>query len=94
MAPIALFDDRSSSNGDHAAPPTSILHDKDLLEPVAVVGFSLKFPQDALSAKSFWNMLLEGRCAKSDVPKDRFDVDSFYVPGTKRQDEASISIRT
>ena len=52
----------------------------DKLEPIAVVGFALKFPQDATSAESFWQMLADGRSAMTDIPKDRFNIDAFYNP--------------
>ena len=61
--------------------------DNDHLEPIAVVGFSLKFPQDASSTQSFWNMLVEGRSAMTKAPKERFNIDSLHVPNTKRLDE-------
>ncbi|KAL4947728.1 hypothetical protein BDW69DRAFT_189927 [Aspergillus filifer] len=47
------------------------------LDPIAVVGFSLKFPQDADSAETFWEMLYSGRCAMTEIPEDRFAIDSF-----------------
>lgn len=59
----------------------------DLLEPIAIVGLSLKFPQDATSPQKFWEMLVEGRTASTRVPSDRFNVDSHCSAGTKRLDE-------
>ncbi|MCJ1389265.1 hypothetical protein MMC18_002121 [Xylographa bjoerkii] len=53
---------------------------EDVVEPIAVVGYSLKFPQDATSSEGFWQMLVNGRSAMSDVPKDRFNLDAFYHP--------------
>ncbi|RAH81722.1 ketoacyl-synt-domain-containing protein [Aspergillus japonicus CBS 114.51] len=49
-------------------------------DPIAVVGFSLKFPQDADSSDGFWNMLHEGRCAMTEFPADRFNMDTFEGP--------------
>ncbi|PYI31454.1 hypothetical protein BP00DRAFT_474969 [Aspergillus indologenus CBS 114.80] len=49
-------------------------------DPIAVVGFSLKFPQDADSSDGFWNMLHEGRCAMTEFPADRFKIDTFEGP--------------
>lgn len=75
-----------------ARPPDSVksnndqtTREQDLLEPIAVVGFSLKFPDDATSAESFWNMLIEGRCASEEFPKDRLNLDAFYDPNPDRQ---------
>lgn len=60
--------------------------ESDKLEPIAVTGFSLKFPQDATSPEGFWQMMLHGRSAMTDVPKDRWNVDAFYHPDSDRQD--------
>ena len=55
-------------------------HDPEhaMAEPIAVVGLSLKFPQEATSAESFWEMLYEGRCAMTEFPQDRFNIEAFY----------------
>lgn len=47
-------------------------------EDIAVIGFSLKFPQDADSPQSFWDMLCEGRCASTDFPSDRLNVEAHH----------------
>jgi acyl transferase domain-containing protein len=48
-------------------------------DPIAIIGFSLRFPQDADSAEAFWEMLYNGRCAMTEVPADRFAINSFYA---------------
>ena len=58
----------------------------DYITPIAVVGFSLEFPQDATSPEGFWNMLLEKRCASSEIPKDRLNVDAFHGIDKSRND--------
>ena len=50
----------------------------DALEPIAVIGFSLRYPQDADSPTTFWSMLESKRCAMTDWPKDRINLDAFY----------------
>ena len=60
--------------------------DQDALEPIAVLGFSVNFPQDAISAASFWQMLGEGRSAMTEVPQNRFNVNAFYHPNPERLD--------
>ena len=60
--------------------------DPDKLEPIAIVGLSLRFPQDATSSESLWNMLMEGRCATTEVPEDRWNLGSFYHPDAERKD--------
>ncbi|KAF2468466.1 reducing type I polyketide synthase [Lindgomyces ingoldianus] len=58
----------------------------DLLEPLAVIGFSLKFPEEATSPEAFWQMLVEKRCAMTEIPKDRINIDAFYSPDKTRDD--------
>lgn len=67
----------------------------DKLEPLAVVGFSLKFPQEATTPEAFWKMLTEKICAVTEWPKDRLNIDAFYHPDGSRPDavEYSFSIR-
>ncbi|KAF2183646.1 hypothetical protein K469DRAFT_710445 [Zopfia rhizophila CBS 207.26] len=50
------------------------------IEPIAVIGLALKFPQDATSAESFWKLLLEKRSTVIDVPAERWNADAFYKP--------------
>jgi Beta-ketoacyl synthase, N-terminal domain len=56
----------------------------DKLEAIAVIGLALRFPQDATSAESFWQMLVEGRSAMTEVPKERFNIDAFHHSGPKK----------
>lgn len=54
------------------------------MEDIAIVGFSLRFPQDAVSPEAFWKMLLEGRSAATEVPESRFNINAFYHPDPDR----------
>ena len=64
----------------------------DALEPIAVVGFSLKFPQDADSAPSFWSMLRDKRCAMTEWPKDRINLEAFYHRDESRDEKVRSSL--
>ncbi|TVY80408.1 Highly reducing polyketide synthase azaB [Lachnellula suecica] len=79
----------AASNGpDHAQQPNgfpSHAVQQDILEPIAIIGLSLRYPQDATSPASFWEMIQEKRCAMTEVPKDRFDIDAFYHPDKDRR---------
>ena len=56
----------------------------DMSEAIAVVGLDLKFPGDASTPESFYEMLQTGRSALSDVPSDRYNLDAFYHPDQER----------
>lgn len=47
-------------------------------DPVAICGFSIKFPGDAVSPESFWKMLIEKRCSMTEFPASRFNKKGFY----------------
>ena len=49
-------------------------------EPIAVVGVACRFPNDANSPEAFWDLLLNGVDAITEVPPDRWDVDAYYDP--------------
>ncbi|KAH7303554.1 reducing type I polyketide synthase [Stachybotrys elegans] len=55
-------------------------------EPIAIIGFAFKYPQDATDSDSFWKMLVEARCASTPIPPERMNVSSFYHPDPKRHD--------
>ncbi|OHF03816.1 KR domain-containing protein [Colletotrichum orchidophilum] len=59
---------------------------KDQIQPIAIVGLNLKFPGDATSVESFWEILEKARNASSKVPSSRFNVDAFYHPDPSRLD--------
>lgn len=47
-------------------------------EPIAVVGMSCRFPGDANSLSTFWDLLTQGVDAIREVPPERWDVEQFY----------------
>ena len=53
-------------------------------KPVAVVGMACRFPDDATSPSAFYDLLANGRSAWSEVPKNRFNIDSYYHPSNNR----------
>ncbi|PYH68553.1 type I polyketide synthase [Aspergillus vadensis CBS 113365] len=50
----------------------------NLLAPLAVVGMSLKFPENATSPEAFWEMLVEGRCVSTEFPSTRMNIDAHH----------------
>lgn len=77
---------------DHTRETLSSSEDLDLIEPVAIVGFSFKFPQDASSPESFWKMLMEQRSTATDIPMDRLSASAIYHPDPNRRGTVSIPV--
>ena len=53
-------------------------YEKASAEPLAVVGMGCRMPGGINSAESFWELLINGTDAISDIPKERWDVDAYY----------------
>ncbi|MGH8047009.1 MAG: polyketide synthase, partial [Chthoniobacterales bacterium] len=49
-------------------------------EPLAIIGIGCRFPGGADDAASFWQLLLDGKDALTDVPSDRWEHSLFYHP--------------
>ncbi len=59
---------------------------KESRESLAICGIGCRFPGGANNPESFWKMLIDGVSAISEVPKDRWNLDSYYstnsqIPG-------------
>ncbi|KAI0383339.1 putative polyketide synthase [Hypomontagnella monticulosa] len=52
--------------------------DGDEVDPIAICGFSVKFPEDATSPEALWKMMMERRCAMTEFPADRINANGFY----------------
>lgn len=60
------------------------------MEPLAIVGFSFRFPQDAASSEGFWAMMNEKWYATTHIPRDRFNVDAYYRSSKERTDTLNL----
>ena len=49
------------------------------MEPIAIIGIACRFPS-ANNPEAFWQLLHDGIDAISEVPADRWDIDTFYDP--------------
>ncbi len=59
------------------------------MEPIAIIGMSIRFPGDATSPDAFWDMLVAGRSAWSEIPASRFNIDAWYHGNPDRIDAVS-----
>ncbi len=49
-------------------------------EPIAITGIGCRFPGGGHGPEAFWNLLVKGVDAITEVPADRWNVDTFYDP--------------
>lgn len=52
----------------------------NIVDPIAVVGMSCRFPGEAVDISQFWELLNKARDAWSEIPKERFNRTSFWDP--------------
>jgi len=52
-------------------------------EPVAICGMGMRLPGGVTTGNAFWDLILNKRSGRCEVPKDRYNVDSWYAPGKK-----------
>ncbi|KAH8804357.1 beta-ketoacyl synthase domain-containing protein [Xylogone sp. PMI_703] len=53
-------------------------------EPIAIIGLDARLPGDGDSPESFYNSLLAGRSARTEVPPERYNADAFWHPDAER----------
>ncbi|KAI1410735.1 hypothetical protein F5Y13DRAFT_201943 [Hypoxylon sp. FL1857] len=54
------------------------------MEDIAIIGLSFKLPQGAEDESSLWSVLQERRNLRTEWPKSRLNIDSFYDTGSDR----------
>ncbi|KAI0430353.1 polyketide synthase [Xylaria sp. FL1042] len=59
-------------------------------EPIAIIGLDARFPGDGDTPEHFYDFLLAGRSARTEVPQDRYKVDSFWHPDPNRRGTTRI----
>jgi hypothetical protein len=64
--------------------------DSGFLEPIAIVGYSMGFPQDAVNSEALWDILMKKRNTATEFPPDRLNANSVYHPDANRRGQVSI----
>ncbi len=49
-------------------------------EPIAIIGMACRYPGGVNNPEDFWRLLCEGLDAIAEIPKERWNIDSFYDP--------------
>ncbi|OAR02799.1 hypothetical protein LLEC1_00193 [Akanthomyces lecanii] len=60
------------------------------MDDIAVIGLGVRFPGDATSPESLWDILENGESQWSEIPKDRLNINGYYHPGGERQGSISF----
>jgi len=60
------------------------------MEPIAVIGFSFKLPQDADDSSSFWEMLEAGRNVMTEWPSSRVNIDAFHNSDASQKNTVGV----
>lgn len=58
--------------------------DQPLQDPIAVVGFACRLPDECDSPQAFWKFLERGGVAKNEPPPSRYDIKTHY-DGTRKE---------
>lgn len=48
------------------------------VEPIAIIGMGCKFPGSSNTPEQFWELLKNGKCAITDIPEGRWNIENFY----------------
>ncbi|KPA18698.1 short-chain dehydrogenase [Candidatus Magnetomorum sp. HK-1] len=48
--------------------------------PLAIVGIACRFPGDSDNPDAFWNTLINGKNGRSEIPRQRWDINNYYDP--------------
>ncbi|KAL4946541.1 hypothetical protein BDV06DRAFT_218260 [Aspergillus oleicola] len=60
-------------------PPSSYRND-----PIAVVGTACRFPGGSNTPSALWDLLRSPRDCRSEIPKDRFNIEGYYTPSPRQ----------
>ncbi len=64
--------------------------DTHKFEPIAIVGLSFEFPQNATSSDAFWELLMSKGNTATGFPEHRLAVSAMYHPDRNRRGQVSM----
>ncbi|KAJ5733817.1 hypothetical protein N7493_002603 [Penicillium malachiteum] len=85
MAPLIYDDYAAETSYSDIADATKCVQERD----IAVVGYSYKFPGEAVNDDQFWKLMVEQRCAMKEWPADRMNVSGWHHPDKRRRGQVT-----
>ena len=67
-------------NVHHEGQQSEAISDNILNEPIAIIGMGCSFPGGASDPDRFWQILEQGIDTCKEIPRERWDIDTFYDP--------------
>jgi len=58
-------------------------------EPIAIIGMGCRFPGDVNNTKEFWEMLMNNKDAITEIPEDRWSINSFYDKNNRKNGKSN-----
>ncbi|KAL2167896.1 hypothetical protein VTG60DRAFT_683 [Thermothelomyces hinnuleus] len=62
---------------------------QDSVQPIAIVGMGCRFPGGVTKPSKLWDLCVSGKDVWSPIPKDRFDLESWYDPDSEKPGRTS-----
>ncbi|NEO53136.1 MAG: SDR family NAD(P)-dependent oxidoreductase [Okeania sp. SIO3B5] len=59
---------------------TQLMMERSRSEAIAIIGIGCRFPGNANTPESFWELLSNGKDSITEIPLERWDLDSYYDP--------------
>jgi malonyl CoA-acyl carrier protein transacylase len=59
---------------------TKLMMERSRTEAIAIIGIGCRFPRNANTPESFWELLSNGQDSITEIPLERWDLDSYYDP--------------
>src|SRR5262249_42766770 len=60
------------------------------MEPIAIVGMGCRFPDGVDSPSAFWDLLVRGADAITNIPPDRWNGEQFFDPSPEAPAKTSV----
>ena len=89
MAPHAI-QPVANSSPNLEPNPSKLFYGKDVLDSVAIIGFSIGFPQNVNDSDALWKLMMEKRSTDTEFPESRMNADSMYHPDANRRGQVHV----